>query len=205
MIYQPQMILRDARARYFAANGFGQDGGYEETLIKVKIWHIPVWLPNTKGRRKAVRLHDLHHVLTEYPTTWSGEAEISAWEIAAGGLHRYYSGWVLDLMNVAQGLVVNPVGMYRAFLRGRHSANLYSVEFSDALLGNSVNELRCQLGLYEQSSPASWKDRAAFVVCVFAGVGTYLGTLLLTPLILLTVAFLLVREKLTSRLRSNTL
>jgi hypothetical protein len=198
MTYQPQMSLREARALYFAANGFGQDGGYEDTLIKVKIWRIPVWLPNTKGRRKAVRLHDLHHVLTEYPTTWRGEAEISAWEIAAGGLYRYYSGWVLDLMNVAQGLVVNPIGTYRAFLRGRHSANLYSVQFSEELLGNSVDELRCRLRLHERPVPASWKDRLAFVVCAFAGFATYLGTLLLTPLILLTVAFLVVREKLTS-------
>ena len=59
MIYNPEMTLRDARERYFRLNGFGADGGYEERWIKVKVWHVPVWLPNTKGRRKAVRLHDV--------------------------------------------------------------------------------------------------------------------------------------------------
>ena len=193
MIYDPQMTLRAARALLFERSRFGVDGGYEERWIKVKWWRIPIWLPNTQGRRKAVRLHDLHHVLTEYPTTWRGEAEISAWEISAGGLHRYYAGWVLDLMNLAQGLIINPGGTYRAFMRGRQSANLFRTEFSDELLSQSVGEYRRRLRLHEEPVPASWRDRLAFVTWVFAGIGTYLGAVLLTlaPLMLLVTAFLL--------------
>ena len=101
MIYRPEMTLRDARELYFRLN-FGGDGGYDERWIKVKVWRIPVWLPNTAGRVQAVKLHDLHHVLTEYPTTWRGEAEISAWEVGAGGLRGYYAGWLLDLLNIAR-------------------------------------------------------------------------------------------------------
>ena len=134
MNYDPKMTLRDARALLFERSGFGVDGGYEERWIKVKFWRVPIWLPNTPGRRQAVRLHDLHHILTEYPTSWRGEAEISAWEIGAGGLHRYYSGWILDLMNLAQGLIINPRGTYRAFMRGRLSANLYGEEFTTDVL-----------------------------------------------------------------------
>ena len=199
MIYDPEMSLGKARSRYFELNGFPVDGGYEERWIKVKMWRIPVWLPNTKGRRKAVRLHDLHHIVTEYPTTWRGEAEISGWEIGGGGLHRYYAGWILDLMNVAQGLVINPRGLYRAFLRGRQSGNLYRSEFSDELLNHSVGEFRRRLRLYEQSRPASFQDRLAFVFWAMAGVGTYLGALTLTfsPLILLALALLLLRDRLT--------
>jgi hypothetical protein len=40
-------------------------------------------LPNSDARRKAVVLHDLHHVATGYKTDWTGEAEISAREIAS--------------------------------------------------------------------------------------------------------------------------
>src|SRR5205823_1238591 len=112
MIYAPEMTLGEARADYFERAGFGVDGGYDEFWIKVKVWRLPIWLPNTKGRVAAVKLHDLHHVLTEYPTTWSGEAEISGWEIGSGGVNRYWAGWWLDLMGVAQGLVVNPRGLY---------------------------------------------------------------------------------------------
>jgi hypothetical protein len=195
MIYNPEMTLRDARECYFELNGFGADGGYEERWIKVKLWRFPVRLPNTKGRRKAVRLHDLHHILTEYPTTWRGEAEISAWEVGGGGLRRYYAGWLLDLMNIAQGLVINTRGVYRAFVRGRRCANLYSVEFSDELLSHRVGEFRRSLRLDEQPAPPTTWDRAAFVFWAFAGVATYLGALLLTfsPLILVLLLFLWVR------------
>ena len=34
--------------------------------------------PNTAGRVRAVRYHDLHHVVTGYATDWTGEAEIGA-------------------------------------------------------------------------------------------------------------------------------
>ncbi|MFL6229603.1 MAG: hypothetical protein ACJ741_12580 [Pyrinomonadaceae bacterium] len=176
MIYEPELTLRDARARHFASSGFGADGGYNERFIKVKVWRVPIWLPNTQGRRKAVRLHDLHHVLTEYPTTWRGEAEISAWEVASGGLHRYWAGWVLDLMNVAQGLVVNPRGVFQGVVRGRRSRNLFAETFDDALLSRRVGEMRRVMRLEDKGAvtKASAGDVAAFVAWSLAGAATYL-------------------------------
>ena len=189
--YAPGLTLGEARRLYFELNGFGEDGGYEERWIKVKVWRLPVWLPNTKGRRKAVRLHDLHHIVTEYPTTWRGEAEISAWEIGSGGLRRYYAGWLLDLMNVAQGLLINPRGLYRAFMRGRRSANLYSEEFTDELLTHRVGEFRERLlPVEEPCAGPSARDRAAFAFWALAGVGAYFGSLLVAfspPLLLLLI------------------
>lgn len=181
------MTLREARSLYFRLNGFGADGGYQERWIKVKVWRVPVWLPNTKGRRKAVRLHDLHHVLTEYPTTWRGEAEISAWEVGAGGLQRYWAGWLLDLMNIAQGLVVNPRGVYHGFMRGRSSSNLYSAAFSDELLNSSVGDTRHRLGLDNEAKPASFRDKAMFVFWIAVSASVYLIAVLLplSPLILI--------------------
>ena len=190
--YAPEMTLREARARYFELNNFGKDGGYEERWIKVKVWRVPVWLPNTQGRRRAVRLHDLHHVLTEYPTTWRGEAEISAWEVASGGLRRYYAGWLLDLLNVAQGLVVNPRGAFRAFVRGRRCRNLFGETFDDALLARRVGEMRRELLLDGESAAsgakASARDVVAFVgwaaasACVYAAaVGAPLALFVLPP------------------------
>jgi len=190
MIYDPQMTLSDARDRYFDLNGFGRDGGYRERWIKVKVWHIPIWLPNTEGRRRAVKLHDLHHVLTEYPTTWRGEAEISAWEIGSGGLRRYYAGWLLDLMNIAQGLVVNPTGVYRGFMHGRRTSNLYELEFSDQLLRGQVGDYRERLGLGRSSERApSLIDHTAFIFWVLASALTYLGavTIAFLPLILIAI------------------
>jgi hypothetical protein len=189
MIYTPEMTLRDARALYFRLNNFGDDGGYAERWIKVKVWQVPIWIPNTEGRRRAVKLHDLHHVLTEYPTTWRGEAEISAWEIGAGGLHRYYAGWWLDIMNVAQGLVVNPLGVYRGFMRGRNTSNLYSLQFTDEILDHCVDEYRRCLSLDRVSESAGIADHLLFVCWIFISVTVYIASVLgaISPLILIVL------------------
>ncbi|HTH51733.1 MAG TPA: hypothetical protein VL501_07355 [Pyrinomonadaceae bacterium] len=187
MIYTPEMTLGEARKLYFERAGFGSDGGYDEFWIKVKIWRIPIWLPNTKDRVAAVKLHDLHHVLTEYPTTWAGEAEISAWEIGSGGLHRYWAGWWLDIMNVAQGLVVNPLGLYRAFIRGRSTRNLFATSFDDEILTHLVGEYRYKLGLEKGEPKATAADKLPFAAWVLASVATYFVSVVV-PLALLGLA-----------------
>ena len=81
--YDPHLTLRDARQRYFERGGFG-NGGYWDRWVRLKAGPLVIRFPNTQARLRAVKLHDLHHVLTEYDTSWSGEAEIGAWEIATG-------------------------------------------------------------------------------------------------------------------------
>lgn len=193
MIYRPQMTLAEARDEYFQRSGFGVDGGYDERWIKVKVWRIPIWLPNTKGRVEAVKLHDLHHVLTEYPTTWAGEAEISAWEVGSGGLQKFWAGWWLDLMSVAQGLVVNPRGVYRGFMRGRRSANLFATAFDETLLQSLVGEYRQRLKLERPASLPSAADHTAFTFWVAFSVIVYLVSvvpLFLVPILIACWVFL---------------
>jgi hypothetical protein len=149
----------------------------------MKLGPLPLGFPNVGNRRRAVRFHDLHHVLTEYPTTWRGETEIGAWEVATG-LRRYWSGWLLDLLGFALGLLINPRGVYRAFLRGRVSANLYGLEWDDKLLSLRVGDVRRRLRLDRPAQGASAGDRFAFVVwaAVSAAVYVLTGFVLLLPL-----------------------
>lgn len=187
MLYPPEMTLAEARAEYFRRSGFPGDGGYSETWIKVKVWRVPIWLPNTAGRVEAVRLHDLHHVLTEYPTTWRGEAEISAWEVGSGGLKRFWAGWWLDLMNVAQGLVINPRGVYRGFMRGRKTSNLFATDFNDELLESLVGEYRHRLRLEKAVPSPRVSDKLAFAFWVTASALCYIlsvGPLIALPALL---------------------
>jgi hypothetical protein len=121
------------------------DGGYLDSWVKLNIGPIPFGFPNSDARRRAVKLHDLHHVLTGYGTTWTGEAEISAWEIASG-CGPYTAAWVINLGGLFIGLVVNPARTRRAFLRGRGATNLYHGEpFSEALLDEKLGEIRARL------------------------------------------------------------
>lgn len=140
------MLVREARARYFAENGFG-DGGYGARFVVLRVAGVPALaFPNTKQRVRSVRFHDVHHVLTGYDTSWRGEGEIAAWELASG-CRDHYAAWLLNLSAALIGLVIAPRAVWRAFRRGRASRNLYDREWDDGILDRSVGELRRDLGL----------------------------------------------------------
>ncbi|HEY8558887.1 MAG TPA: hypothetical protein VIL74_00685 [Pyrinomonadaceae bacterium] len=181
--YDPELTLRDARAQYFAVNDFGW-GGYDDKWVKVEYGRLRFCFPNTKGRVKVVKYHDLHHILTEYGTSLSGETEIGAWEVATGCTSNL-AAWVLNLSAFAWGLVINPKGVYKAFLRGRQSANLYHVPFDDELLSANIGVLRRRLKLDEPLRPATFSDNAVFIFWSLVSVATLLVIvgIVFTPLI----------------------
>lgn len=189
-LYSADSNLRAARERYFEINNF-KDGGYEEGWVKMKAGFVPIWFPNTVARVKAVKFHDIHHVLTEYPTTWAGEAEIGAWEVATG-CAKHYQAWLLNLLAFAIGLVINPRGVYRAFMRGRHTRNLYRTTYSDELLACTVGEMRRELSLDQEPSEPSAADRRAFLFWSLASAVTFLGTWVVALLPLATLVLLVV-------------
>jgi hypothetical protein len=172
--FAPELTIGEARRKFFATGGLGADGGYSDTWVKLKLWRIPLVFPNTAGRRLAVKFHDIHHILTEYPTTWRGEFEIAAWEIATG-IGRHWAGWILDLLGFACGLVVFPRSVYRAFMRGRRSANLYFEEWDEAILTRRVGEMRRQLKLDGERLKPTVEDKAAFVFWSAASLFTHLA------------------------------
>lgn len=138
--------VREARARYFAENGFG-DGGYEDRFVVLRAGGLPLLvLPNTRQRVRSVRIHDVHHVLTGYDTSWRGEGEIAAWELASG-CRDHVAAWLLNLSAALIGCLIAPRALRRAFRRGRASRNLYDREWDDGILERSVCELRRELGL----------------------------------------------------------
>lgn len=159
--YPDEWSVETARARYFEANGFAGDGGYDADWVRFKVGPFPVAFPNTAGRKAAVPCHDLHHVATGYDTDLAGEGEIGAWEIASGCFH-VRAAWVLNMLAVWPSLFFAGGRVYRAFVRGRHSRNLYDGPYDDALLQEKVGELRSRLGLDRQTPPAGATDRLAF-------------------------------------------
>ncbi len=159
-------LVRDARAAYFMANGFS-DATYRDRWVRFELGVVPVVFPNTPSRRRAIPLHDLHHVATGYATSLVGEAEIAAWELA-GGCTDHWAAWILDAGAFAAGLAIAPRRTYRAFVRGRHSTTLYATGWSDQLLALEVDELRARLRLDRDRPRATWRDRAMFAVAVAA-------------------------------------
>jgi hypothetical protein len=144
------MTLLEARTRYFEDNAFGDDGGYSDKWVTIELFgRFRVKFPNTPGRVRAVRYHDLHHVVTGYRTDMHGESEISAWELASN-CKGEYAAWLLNTGGLLYGLITAPRDVFRAWVRGRHSRNLYGRPFDERLLGQRVDATRRELALDQQ-------------------------------------------------------
>ncbi|MDB4969244.1 MAG: hypothetical protein JWN44_4933 [Myxococcales bacterium] len=164
----PSATLLDARDEYFRVNQFGPNGGYDDAWVDFKLGPIPLPFPNSPGRKRAVRFHDLHHTLTGYATDARGEFEISAWEIGSG-CAGYLAAWQLNLGGMVAGMLAAPRRTWRAFLRGRQSRNLYRSQYDDALLSRRVAEMRRELALDRPLATARAADVALFALALVAG------------------------------------
>ncbi len=171
--YDPAMKVRQARDQYFEVNGFGVDGGYEDKWADFKLGPVPFPFPNTAGRLRAVKVHDLHHIVTGYDTNTTGEFEISAWEIGAG-CGDFYAAWFLNFGGLAGGVMVAPVRTFRAFRRGRAARSLYGRDL-DVMLDQTVEELRRETRVDDTVPAASVGGALAFAGA--AAVGLVLGSL----------------------------
>lgn len=183
--YDDALSLRDARSVYFRDNAFGDDGGYGAKWVKLQLGPLPFAFPNSPARVRAIKYHDLHHVVTGYATDLVGEAEIGAWEIGSG-CAGFVAAWILNLYAMVLGLLAGaPGAVWRAFVRGRHTGNLYRSEYDDALLDTKLGDVRARLRLGAHGEPtATPRDRIAFASWLAIAILLALATL--TPLALLT-------------------
>jgi hypothetical protein len=147
------VLLQDARDLFLAANSFSVLD-YGAPTFTIGILGLRLKFPNTKGRKSAVPLHDLHHVLTGFGTNWVGEAEIGAWELRAGcnSFITYY----LNGGGVLIGLFLSPPRVLRAFRAAKGQRTLYRDPASyEQLLQMSVGEVRKRLGIPSQGLASS--------------------------------------------------
>ena len=141
--------VRDGRDAYLAENGF-TTAEYDKKYAQYPLLGFKLPIPNSAARRRAVRLHDLHHVATGYGTDKAGEGEISAWELRRGlkSLGPYVGAIVLS--GALLGMLIAPRRTLRAFhASGRDKgSSLFPVDIAyDTLLDLSVAELRQELGI----------------------------------------------------------
>jgi hypothetical protein len=180
--YADELTLRDARAVYFASAGF-DESSYSARWVRLQAGPVPFFMLNSAARVRAVRLHDLHHVVTGYDTSWTGEGEIGAWEVASG-CAGHVAAWHLNLLAMGIGLVIAPRAVFAAFVRGRRTRNFYREAYGDALLAESVGGARRRLGLAGATSiRASAAERTAFVGWSAAAAAAWLVSTVL-PLVL---------------------
>jgi hypothetical protein len=166
--FDDKLLVRDARTEFFRSAGLPPDGGYGAPHFQFRIGPFVFALPNSGARKRAVPLHDLHHLATGYDTSWRGEAEIAAWELA-GGCSSYRAAWLLNLLAFPIGILIAPVRTWRAFRRGRSCRNLYHSASDEYWLDSSLGSLRAHVvpGADRQSGTAV--DLLLFVACSVPG------------------------------------
>ena len=176
--------MRAALKQYFDDNGFGADGGYSDKWVDFKLGSIPFPFPNTDARRKAVKFHDLNHILTGYRTDLLGEFEISAWEIGAG-CRNFAAAWVINLAGLTAGTFAAPIRTFRAFVRGRRQRASYWLPY-EAALEREVDDVKRELGVNEERPKTSISDVALFPFALVTGlvVSIVMLSVLLSPITL---------------------
>lgn len=190
--YPDDLSLRTARALFFRDAKLGPDGGYGNRWVRVETKPIPFYFPNWPSRVAAARLHDLHHIASEYGTDWPGEGEIAAWEIASG-CAGYHAAWLLNLGGFGAGLFLAPRRVFHAFLRGRRAkTNLYKNGIDESRLDQiTVGKLRDELGLRAPVTSARTADLALFGLWCIPSIFVCVPL----PLVMLVVFWLNVRAR----------
>jgi hypothetical protein len=161
--YDNHLKVKDALEIYFSKYHF-PGGGYDLKWFKIKVGFIYIPLPNTKGRVAAVKIHDVHHLITQYEATLRGEAEIAGWEIASS-CGKYSAAWVLNFGSFFYGIFFFPIPLFRAFMRGRTvKTNYYYHPYDDILLNKTLGEVREET---EESifAPYSFTNYLLFILC----------------------------------------
>lgn len=119
------MTLDQELAVFYRRSGFGETVGARPRTVQVYTGCLLVPMPNIETRRRYLKYHDLHHLVSGYSVGRIGEGEVSAWEL---GTRSHLVSPMLGVMNLialSTGLVLQPGRMWHAFRSGRRSRNLY--------------------------------------------------------------------------------
>jgi hypothetical protein len=189
---------RELLPGFYKQYHLNDDGGQSSAYVKIEFTKkIALYFPNFDARRKAVFKHDVHHIATGYTSTFKGETEISAWEIASGCRH-YWVAWVLDMHAVMIGVLFNSRGVYKAFVKGRRTKNLYRDVFTDEqLMEMPISEIKENMLLnnYPLKQNGNFTDFILFMLVLLFGAVYSILSLVLLPFVLLYTVYVIARKK----------
>ena len=160
------LTVRDALADYYGRMNAPRDGSGALASRWAPLARWPIALPNFAWRKRALPVHDLHHVLLGYPCTPGGEFEMAAWEFAAGRF-RHAGATAFCLPLVGLGALVHPHRSFAAFVRGRAGRSLYPVGLTPEMLASPIEDVR-RIVLPAFTRAPQWRDRVAYATWVAA-------------------------------------
>jgi hypothetical protein len=117
--------VQDELDEFYKRSGFGDVPGARPRTVRVYTGCLLVPMPNIEARRRFLKYHDLHHLVTGFSIGRIGEGQVSAWELGSGSAFVSPMLGVMNLIALSTGLVLDRKRMWRAFLLGCNSRNLY--------------------------------------------------------------------------------
>jgi hypothetical protein len=120
------MTLQEELVLFYKRSGFGEVVGARPRSVPVYTGCMLVPMPNIETRRRFLKYHDLHHLVTGYSVGRIGEGEVSAWELGTGSAFVSPILGTMNLIALSTGLVLEPKRMWRAFRRGCTGRNVYT-------------------------------------------------------------------------------
>src|SRR5256885_14400353 len=112
------MTLESELDSFYRRNGFGEVIGDRPRTVRVYTGCMLVPLPNVETRRRFLKYHDLHHLMTGYSVGRIGEGEVSAWELGTGSMFTHPVLGLMNLIALSTGLALAPRRMWDAFRHG---------------------------------------------------------------------------------------
>ncbi len=113
------MTAEDALSRFFVDQGLFPEGSTAADWIGDR-WYrmggVPV-LPLVGKLKQSLILHDIHHLVTGYDTSWNGELELAGWELGSGGCHTHFFFWFDRIGAFTFGLLLAPRRVWRALVK----------------------------------------------------------------------------------------
>lgn len=132
------MTVKEALIGFYKFNSLNLTEDFESHCVRVYIGCILAPVPNINARKKYLKFHDLHHIMSGYGIDRIGESEISAWELGSRSCRKPLIS-VMNLFALSTGFILSPQKVITAFYRGCRSRNLYYM--ADGISEEAIDQL----------------------------------------------------------------
>lgn len=136
------MTTKEALLGFYQFHKLNLSEDFKSHCVRVYIGCLLAPVPNVNARKKYLKFHDLHHIMTGYGIGKIGESEVSAWELGSRSCKKPLIS-IMNLFALSTGYILSPGRVTKAFFRGCKSKNLYYL--SEKLSENEIENLNIQV------------------------------------------------------------
>ena len=194
-----QLTVQEALPAFYKTYQLETDGGINNPTVKITLAKgVYIYIPNFEARKKVVLKHDIHHLITGYEAVMKGETEVSAWELSTG-CHQNWVAFTLNLFGLMLGVLFNTKRVWKAWLKGKQTSNLYDERYKmHELMSRKVGDIKSELGFQNENQKSdTLKSLSSFIGFLILGALFSIASWIFIPFILFYSIFISIQKKWT--------